>query len=473
MKSDSTPNGLQRKIGPFSLTSIVVANMIGAGIFTTSGLLMQDLRHPWLMLGLWLAGGVIALCGALSYGELGAAIPRAGGEYAFLSQLFHPLAGFLSGWVSFFVGFSAPIAASAIGFSEYLSRACPSLLLWGVLAPETETVLVKKAIAMLVIAAFTLIHMRGIDFGTAVQNLLTLLKVGLIVGLITSGFLLGNGDFRHFSQGETFRFDFSGWKTIGLSLMWIMFAYSGWNASAYIGSEVREPRRNLPRSLLLGTSVVLLLYILLNIFYLYAAPPAEMAGVISIGGLAVGNLFGPAFESILSLLIAFALFSSLSAFIILGPRVYFSMAVDGYFFRFAGEVHPCYGVPHKSILMQGGIALVMVLFGTFDQLLTYMGFSLGIFPILAVLGVFKLRRRGESLTPMPGFPFVPLFYIVTGVLILGLAFFERPLESGIAVLTVLVGIPVYLVFRRKAADRHVAGHADDMSPGSHPGGKNA
>jgi len=467
MKSDSTTNGLQRKIGPFSLTSIVVANMIGAGIFTTSGLLMQDLRNPWLMLGLWVTGGVIALCGALSYGELGAAIPRAGGEYAFLSQLFHPLAGFLSGWVSFFVGFSAPIAASAIGFSEYLARAFPALLEWDLLAPDTEAVLIKKAMAMLVIAVFTLIHMRGVEFGTTVQNLLTLLKVGLIVGLIAVGFLLGSGDFRHFSQGEPFRFDFGGWKTIGLSLMWIMFAYSGWNASAYIGSEVRDPRRNMPRSLLLGTGAVLLLYVLLNIFYIYAAPPAEMAGVISIGGLAVGNLFGPAFESILSLLIAFALFSSLSAFIILGPRVYFSMAVDGYFFRFAGEVHPRYGVPHKSILLQGGIALVMVLFGTFDQLLTYMGFSLGIFPILAVLGVFKLRRRGESVAPMPGFPIAPLVYMGTGVLILGLAFFERPLESGIAILTVLAGIPVYLAFRRRSSGRQRAGSAGDASPGTH------
>jgi len=442
-------NGLNRKLKLFPVTNIVIANMIGAGIFTTSGLLMGDLGNPWVMILLWIIGGGIAMCGALSYGELGAAIPRAGGEYAFLSRLFHPLFGFLSGWVSFLVGFSAPIAASAIGFSEYLVRAFPQLLSLGIFESTFEAVVLKKFYAILVIIVFTLIHLRGIEFGTKVQNFLTVLKVGLIVGLIVIGFSLGNGNMEHFSQGENFRLDFGGWKTIGLSLMWIMFAYSGWNASAYIGSEVKNPEKNLPRSLILGTGIVILLYFCLNLFYVYAVSPEGMSGVISIGGLAAGNLFGKSFESLFSILISFALFSSLSAFIILGPRVYYSMARDGYFFRFAAKIHKDYRVPSKSIMLQCAIAVIIVLSGSFDQILTYMGFSLGIFPILAVIGVFKLRRLKKSTYKMPGFPLVPILYLLAGVSILILGFLERPVPSSIAIFTVLAGIPAYFIFKNR------------------------
>jgi APA family basic amino acid/polyamine antiporter len=437
MDKPTLENGLERRLGLFPLTNIVIANMIGAGIFTTSGLLMGGLKKPLLMLSLWAVGGLIALCGALSYGELGAAMPRAGGEYAFLSRLFHPVFGFLSGWVSFFAGFSAPIAASAIGFSEYLTRAFPGLTGPG-----------KKFYSLLVILVFTCIHARGIELGARVQNFLTLLKVGLILGLIIFGFSSGQGSLGHLAGGSGFEFDFSGWKTIGLSLMWIMFAYSGWNASAYIGSEVRNPKRNLPRSLVLGTGIVLVLYLGLNLFYVYAVPPIEMAGVISIGGLAAGNLFGKSFESVLSLLISFALFSSLSAFLILGPRVYYAMACDRCFFPFASDVHSRFKVPSKSIVLQGLVASLMILFGTFDQILTYMGFSLGIFPLLSVIGVFKVRRLKLGLYRLPGFPVVPILYILTGASILVLGFFERPVESGIALAMIAVGIPVYYAFRK-------------------------
>ena len=323
MKENASENGLQRKLGLFPVTNIVSANMIGAGIFTTSGLLMGDLHNPSILMVLWIVGGIIALCGALCYSELGAAIPKAGGEYIYLSKLFHPLFGFLSGWVSFFVGFSAPIAASAIGFSEYLSRAFPQILNWGVFDASVEEVILKKFYAILLIVLFTMIHLRGIIFGSKVQNYLTLMKVGLIVALIFIGFSLGKGSFGHFSQGGDFSFNFGGIKVMGLSLMWIMFSYSGWNASAYIGSEIKDPKKNFPRSLILGTGIVILLYFGLNLLYVYAIPPNDMKGVISIGGLAAGNLFGKSFESLLSTLISFALFSSLSAFIIVGPIVYF------------------------------------------------------------------------------------------------------------------------------------------------------
>ncbi len=440
-------NSLERKLGLFPITNIVVANMIGAGIFLISGLLMEDLGNPLLLISLWTVGGIIAMCGALCYGELGAAMPHAGGEYIFLSRLFNPLFGFLSGWISFFVGFSAPVAASALGFTEYLTRAFPQLLSLGIFEEAFEAMALKKFYSILVIVVFTLVHLRGIIFGTKVQNLLTLLKVGLISGLILIGFSFGEGSFDHFSQGEKFSFDFGGWKVIGLSLMWIMFAYSGWNASAYIGSEIKKPKENLPLSLILGTGIVILLYFGLNLFYVYSTSPGEMSGVISIGGLAVSNAFGKSLESILSVFISFALLSSLSAFIILGPRVYYSMAKDGYFFKFASKVHSVYRVPSKSIMLQCLIAIVIVLSGSLDKILTYMGFSLGIFPILAVIGIFKLKRLKKSEFSMPGFPVIPIVYILAGVSILTLGFLEGPVPSLIAILTVAAGIPAYFIFK--------------------------
>jgi len=207
-------NGLERKLGLFPLTNIVIANMIGAGIFTTSGLLMQDLHNPVVMLALWLVGGLVALCGALSYGELGAAIPHAGGEYAFLSRLYHPVLGFLSGWVSFFVGFSAPIAASAIGFAEYLTRAFPGLLHPGFFPGDDEAATMRKIYAILIIAAFTFLHTRGLKAGARVQNALTGLKILLIVGLVAAGFAFGKGSLAHLTAAAPFRFDFGGIKTM-------------------------------------------------------------------------------------------------------------------------------------------------------------------------------------------------------------------------------------------------------------------
>jgi APA family basic amino acid/polyamine antiporter len=444
-------NGLERKLGLFPLTNIVIANMVGGGIFLTSGFLMRDLHNPLVMLALWLFGGLIALCGALSYGELGAAIPHAGGEYAFLSRLYHPVLGFLSGWVSFFVGFSAPIAFAARGFSRYLTQALPGLLHPGIIRGGSEGAIMEKTYAILIVAAFTLLHTRGLEIGARVQNALTGLKILFIVGLVAAGFAIGSGSLAHLTAAGPFRFDFAGIKTMGLSLMWIMFSYSGWNASAYVGSEVKDPSRNLPRSLLLGTGVVMVLYAALNLFYIYGIPPVRMEGVEAVAGLAAGNLFGRSAETALSLVISFAFFSSLSAYLILGPRVYYSMARDGIFFKSVAAVDPKCAVPTRSILLQGGIAIVMVLFGTIDQLLTYMGFSLGIFPILAVLGVFKLRRTGQSAVRLPGYPVASAVYILVGLAILVLAFLRQPVESLIAIATALAGIPIYFLFKRTAA----------------------
>lgn len=447
-----TGNNLNRKIGLFSVVNIVVANIIGAGIFTTTGYAMDLLKNPMLMLLLWVVGGLVAFCGAMAFGELGATFPEAGGEYIFISKLFNPLLGFLSGWLSLIVGFSAPIAASAIGFSEYLTLAFPVLQERFMSHEIIDPVWIKKGMAILLILVFTAIHSRGVIFSSRVQNGLTILKVLLIVALIVAGFIFGRGDLAHFTSVSDFDFSFSGWKSIGLSLMFIMFAYSGWNSATYIGSEIKNPRKVIIRSLLISTGIVTVLYLLLNMFFVYAVPPHELVGVPEIAGLAAGKAFGTVAESIVSLLIAFALFSSLSAFILLGPRVYYAMAQQGYFFKFASRLHPKFKVPVEAMVLQSFIAIVLVLSGTFEQILVYMGFSLGIFPLLAVLGVFKLRWSGKSVLKLPGFPYVHLFFILTGIVMLILAFFERPMESSIAILTALSGIPVFYWFKKK---RHV------------------
>jgi APA family basic amino acid/polyamine antiporter len=433
--------------------------MIGAGIFTTSGLLMAELGSPVLMLALWLAGGFLALCGALCYGELGAAMPRAGGEYVYLGELFHPLLGFLTGWVSFFAGFSAPLAAISMGCGEYLTGTFSGPVDSG------DPAIRVKALAILIIASLAVVHLRGMKLGARVQNALTVGKVMLILGLVAAGCTAGEGTLGHFAGGSPVAGEGWGWKVAGLSLMWIMFAYSGWNAAGYVGSEIRDPGRNLPVSLVAGTGIVILLYLGLNVLFVYALPPGEMDGVIAVGGLAASRLWGRGGEAAVSALIAFALLSSISALIILGPRVYYAMARDGYFFRSLGKVHPVSRVPSRAILLQCGLAAVLVASGTFEQILTYMGFCLGIFPILAVLGVFRLRRAGRGVGRgtaggplagpaagayrMPLYPIPPLVFALASCLILVLAYFERPVESSIALGTVGIGIPVFFLFRRR------------------------
>lgn len=427
---------LPRKLKLFSLTNIVIGDMIGAGIFTTSGLLLAQLHDPLLLLLLWVIGGAIALSGALSYGELGAKFPKSGGDYAFLTRLFSPLAGFLSGWVSFLVGFSAPVAASSLAFSEYMVRTLPQ----DILPPQLE--LTKKIIAVGIILVFTLIHYFGLRSGSKVQNVLTSIKIGLILILLVTGFAFGEGSFEHFQIQRSDDFPHANLKTMGLALMWILFAYTGWNASTYVGSEVQNPVKNIPRSLITGTFVVTAIYLLLNILYIYAIPPGEMEGVISIGGLTANKLFNRSLDQVFSLFIALILLSAISVLIMIGPRVYYAMAQSGHFFRLAKKINRS-KVPGISILLQSGLAIIYVVSGTFEQIITFLSFSLGIFPILAVIGVFKLRIKGQTVLKVPGYPILPAFFILSSISVLILAFLERPVESSISIGVILAGIPMF------------------------------
>lgn len=425
---------LRRRLGVSTAASVVVASMIGTGIFTTSGLLLRDLGSGWLVLACWALGGLLALSGSLCYAELSTMMPQAGGEYVYLREIYGPWAGFLTGWTSFFVGFAAPIAAAGVACAEYLAAA-------GLLSHHWAA---TKGTAITLVLALTLVHYRGVRSGAWAQNFLTALKLLLIGGLVVLGFLWGGGDWQ--PLGSTEFWSGGHWSQLGVAMLWVMFAYSGWNSSSYLAEEVREPGRTLPRSLLLGTLTVAGIYLVVNLLFFYAAPVNELSGVIAIGKVAAEGLFGGRAANWFSLLIAAALLSSLSAYIFIGPRVYYAMARDGLFFRFAARVHPRFETPALSIAAQSLCAVVMILTGTFEELLTYIGFALGIFPWMAVLGVVLLRRRRpaqERPYRVWGYPLVPLFFLLVWAWILVVGFVNRPGPSLLALATVAAGIPVY------------------------------
>jgi len=438
---------LQRQLGAGTATSVVVANMIGAGIFTTTGLMLAEAKSGTLVLLAWFLGGVIALCGALCYAELATMMPRAGGEYAYLREIYGPLPAFLTGWTSFFVGFSAPIAASAMGGAAYL-RAALELEISRLAPPRV----VEKAIAVILVLALSLLHSLGVRLGGRVQNVLTLLKVVLLVGMVAGGFVVRAG-----TGGESEPLSGPGvadFRGLGVALLWVMFAYSGWNAAAYLGEEVERPERTLPRSLLLGTLAVMLIYVAVNALFLTARDASQFAGRVTVFDVAVRQIFGEAAGRWSSFLVFFALLSSLSAYVLIGPRVYFAMARDGLFFQGAAAVHPQFATPARAIWAQASCACVMVLSGTFDQLLTYIGFALGIFPWMAVAGVMVLRRR-EPQRERPyrawGYPVTPVFFLLAMAAILAVSFAGRPRESLIALATVAAGVPVYYLWFRSRA----------------------
>jgi APA family basic amino acid/polyamine antiporter len=442
---------LERKLGTFSATAIVVANMIGTGIFTTSGLLAANLPSPGWVLLCWLFGGVIAIAGALCYAELATRMPEAGGEYVYLKKLYHPALGFLAGWTSLIVGFSAPIAAAAMGFSEYIYAGLNSQLLH---LGSFQLVIFNKGIAVSIIAIFTFLHYFGLRLGSKVQNVLTVMKIFIVAGLASLGLLFGNGSGPSLSlRGES-----SGVMAIGTAMMLVMFAYSGWNASAYIAGEIKRPKKTIPVSLIGGTSIVIVLYLALNLFIFRMVPYSDLKGVIPVVETAAVHAFGNSMGKVVSLLVGIGLLSCLSAFIMIGPRVYYAMAKDRLFFPFAADVHARYKVPGKSILVQGTIAMLMVIIGSFEQLIIYIAFALNIFLWLAVFGVFLVRRSKvgeESAVKVWGYPVVPLFFLTASLVLMVFNYVNRPLESSAAVLTVLFGVPCYLLWVRGVGKKNM------------------
>jgi APA family basic amino acid/polyamine antiporter len=449
MNRSSEKRGLRRELGLFSAGVLVVANMVGTGIFTTSGFIMAELGNAQAMLLCWFVGGLFALCGALCYGELGAMFPKAGGEYVFLRESFGKAVAFLSGWISLIVGFSAPIAAAAIAFATYFFQVLPS--------PSGSTHVVPQlginVLAACMIVALSFIHYHSVFLGSRVQNALTVFKIGLIAVFVGAGLFLGEGSTAHFSEGLDFGSVFQ--DKFAISLIFISFAYSGWNAAAYLGGEIKEPERNIPLSLFTGTFLVMGLYLLLNFVYIYALPPKEMSGVLEVGAKSAVSLFGDHMSKYFSGAIAVGLLSVLSAMIMAGPRVYYAMAKDGVFFELFGKVNKLHKTPAHAIFLQGGIAIVMVFTATFDKLLLYIGFTLALCAMFTVLGLIVLRIKqphGKRDYRTFGYPLTPLLFILGNIWIVYFSIKTRPITSLFGMGTIGLGLLVYGCFRRRKTE---------------------
>lgn len=444
---------LQRGFGLSTATYVVIASMVGTGILTTSGYIIKDTGSHSTMLGLWVVGGIIAICGALTVAEMAAAMPYAGGEYVYIREAYGKLWAFLYGWVSFVIGFSAAAAIASYGASRYV------LGPWLKDGPGAATA--STALAAGFVIAFTAVHMRGHSLGAKAQNASTLLKVVVLIAIAVGAFIVGRGQFANvelsWPQGGT------PWDKLAHSLVFVMFSYSGWNAATYMAGEIRDPARLLPRALLGGCGAVMALYLLLNLAYAYAMPVGDVAAmsyaqVEPIAATAAERLFGSWTAAPFSVCIGLGLLASLSAFILTGPRVYYAMAQDGSFPAVAGRLNPRTQAPTAALVAQAACTLLLLFTGTFKNILTYAGVGLSISSFFVILAIFVLRvRRPDMPRPFktPLYPVTPLVFLACTLWMIVFAFRGQPLWSSISLGTILAGVPIYYLLPRR--DRRQAG----------------
>lgn len=390
----------------------MVANMVGTGVFTTSGLLLADLRSPWLVLMAWAAGGVVAVLGALSYGALARHIPESGGEYLFLSRTLHPAAGCVAGWVSLLVGFAAPLAAAASAFGEYTKA-------W---FPRGSPPVAGTALLL----AMSALHAWDVRRGATAQNLAVLLKILLIAAFIGLGIVRIPGAI--VTPAAPFSM-----PAFALSLVWISFSYAGWNAATYLGGEVMDPRRNLPRSLLTGTLIVTTVYLAINAVFLLAVPAEVIVGRLEVGRLVAEYLGGRSLAEGATLLIALALANSVSSQVMTAPRVYARMAAEGYL---PSWLEPRSGPPRAAILFQLVVALVMLWTASYQSLLTLIGFTLSLSTAATVCGLIVLRRRVGASLRVAGWPWLPVTFVIVVLWMTALSIARAPVPglTGLGVL---------------------------------------
>ncbi|WP_019948376.1 APC family permease [Hymenobacter aerophilus] len=427
----SQPIAPAYKISVLTGISIVVANMVGTGVFTSLGFQVIDIQSGFALLMLWAVGGVIALCGALSYGELAAAMPRSGGEYHYLSKIYHPALGFLSGWVSATVGFAAPTAAAALALEQYAASVWPGLP--------------PKLLAVSVVLLLTLVHGISSRAGSRLQVAVTALKVVVLVGFIGVGLLVATPQPLAFApQGP------ADWGVLlspafAVSLIFVSYAYSGWNAAVYLTGEIDQPQRNLPRILLTGTALVLVLYVALNFIFLYSTPISALKGQVEVGFVAATSLFGPGGGRLMGGLIAALLVSTISSMIFAGPRIVQVMGEDLPALHFLAK-RSAAGVPVRALLFQLALTLLFVLESSFAQVVVYAGFILTLFTFLTVLGLFVLRvRQPDLVRPYRawGYPLTPLLFLLLNGWTLWYIARDKPTETLYGLATLLAGLLVY------------------------------
>ena len=380
---DATPSGASglqtrldlRKVSALTATALAVADMIGTGVFTSLGFQVRDIPSPFALAMLWIVGGLVALSGALSYSELAAAFPRSGGEYNFLSRAFRPAIGFMAGWISATVGFAAPIALAAMAFGQYFAG----------VVPGAPVLALGIGITWLVSA----VHLFGVHSGSALQNISTLIKLGLIVTLILAGLLVANPQPVSFAPSAADIGYITG-APFAISLVFVLYSYSGWNAATYIAGEIKDPEQNLPRSILAAVLIVTGLYVALNAVFLYTTPVSELAGQIDVGLIAGRHIFGEAGGRIVAALICIGLISSISAMMWVGPRVTMVMGEDNPMLEVFSRTTRN-GVPFNAMLFQLIVVTVLLLTQSFEAVLDFIQFSLTFCSFLTVLGVIVLR----------------------------------------------------------------------------------
>ena len=455
-----TQVSLERRLGTLGATALVVSNMIGVGIFTTTGFLAGDLAQPHLVIGIWIVGAILALAGALCYSELGTNFPRSGGEYVYLSEAWGPAWGFIDGWISFFAGFSAPIAAAALAFSAYVAQFFPFL------SPDSAIVVVPLGFAQLrlggaqltacgLVATFTAINLTNVSRVEKLQIVLTVTKLLVIATFLVVGFSFGSGDWSHFTGSVERTATNSLASQFAISLIFVFYGYSGWNAAVYVAEEIRTPERTLPIALSVGTLLVAMIYVALNVLYVYANSLDEMKGVVAVGALAARSLLGDRVGGLFSGAMALSLLATINAMCMIGPRVYYAMACNGAFFGIAARVHSRWNTPWVAVLAQGACCCLLILTGTFESLGYYIGFMLFLFSALSVVALFKFRKRPawkRSRWVNFGYPFVPLTYVSMNAWVFVYFARLRGWEALWSLLTVAGGaLSYHLYFRRRNA----------------------
>jgi APA family basic amino acid/polyamine antiporter len=423
------------KVSALTALALAVADMIGTGVFTSLGFQVRDIPSGFSLLMLWVVGGVVALCGALSYSELAAAFPRSGGEYNFLSRTFHPAVGFLAGWISGTVGFAAPVALAAMAFGQYFAG----------IVPGAPALLLGLGVTILV----SLVHLSGTNRGSVLQNISTFMKLGLIAVLIVAGFVWGKPQNISFVPSAADAGYIAG-APFAISLVFVLYAYSGWNAATYIAGEIKDAHRSLPRSILGALLIVTGLYVALNAVFLYTTPLQELSGQLDVGLIAGRHIFGEAGGRLVAALICVGLVSSISAMMWVGPRVTMVMGEDVPLLR-AFSKRSANGVPVSALLLQLAVVTALMLTQSFEAVLDFIQFALTLSSFLTVLGVIVLRYRQPDL-PRPykawGYPVTPFIFLAVTAFVLAHLAVERPLQSFASFCTMLAGLLLYAISER-------------------------
>jgi APA family basic amino acid/polyamine antiporter len=449
-------NELKRQIGLFDAIMLISGDMIGIGIFVTTGAIAETLPTPGGVLLVWILGGLLALTGALSCAELSASLPYAGGDYIYIREAYGKLMGFLSGWSSFLVTFSGAIAFLAVGFNGFMSFFFPVLGSQEAIFSATIlglwiNVTVGTLFSVIVVMMISGLHCLGVRQGTVTQNILTTLKIGSLLGILILGVSFGKGNTAHFSP----LFDWqkiTNFSVFAAAFIPAIFAYSGWNAVIYIAGEVKDPEKNLPRALLWANLIVITLYLAVNVVYIYGVPVTEMKGALRVSEVATTALFGYQTSAWITAIITLSILGALNVVTMIGPRIYYAMAQDGVFFSRLSRIHPIFRTPTNAIILQAIWACCLIVTGTFGTLFTYVSIIITLFSALTVGSVIVLRwKRPELKRPYKlwGYPIVPILFILAHLWIVWGSLVEKPWESLIGVFIVSLGLPAYLIWQNR------------------------